>query len=121
MIKFIDANIFIERWTNPKAQELIDQLDREMHCTSVLVLSEVYHKLKARKVGNIFDYLRGIMGSIAVHDFTKDDLFNALKNPADLNVNDKIHIETMKRNKVNTIISYDKDFDRDKTIIREEL
>jgi len=121
MIKFIDANIFIERWTNPKAQELIDNLDREKQCTSVLVLAEVYHKLKVKNVGNIFDYLRGILGSITVYDFTKDDLFNAIKNPADINVNDKIHIETMKRNKVNTIISYDKDFDRDKTIIREEL
>ena len=61
------------------------------------------------------------MGSITVYEFTKDDLFNAIKNSSDLNINDKIHIEVMKRNNVNVIISFDKDFDREKTIKREEL
>ena len=121
MIKFIDANIFIERWSNPKAKELIDSLSREKHCTSVLVLAEVYHKLKQKNVKNVFDYLRGIMGAIKIYDFTQNDLFNAIKNLSDLNINDKIHIEVMKRNNIDTIISFDSDFDRDKTIKREEL
>ena len=121
MIKFIDANIFIERWSNPKAKELIDSLSREKHCTSVLVLAEVYHKLKQKNVKNVFDYLRGIMGAIKIYDFTQNDLFNAIKNLSDLNINDKIHIEVMKRNNIDTIISFDSDFDRDKTIRREEL
>lgn len=121
MIKFIDTNIFIERWSNPKVKEFTDFLNREEHCTSVLVLAEVYHKLKLKNIKNIFDYIRGVMGAINVYDFTKNDLFNAIKNPSDLNINDKVHIEIMKRNNVDTIISFDKDFDREKTIIREEL
>ena len=121
MIKFIDANIFIERWSNPKAEEFTNLLNREEHCTSVLVLAEVYHKLKLKNVKNVFDYIRGIMGSIDVYDFNQEDLFNAIKNPSDLNINDKIHIEIMKRNNIGTIISFDTDFDRDKTIRREEL
>ena len=121
MIKFIDANIFIERWSNPKAEEFTNSLNSENHCTSVLVLAEVYHKLKQKNIKNIFDYIRGIMGTIKVYEFIRNDLFNAIKNPLDLNINDKIHIEIMKRNKVLTIVSYDEDFDRVKTIIREEL
>ena len=121
MLKFIDANIFIERWSNDKAKELTDSLEREEHCTSVLVLAEVYHKLKLKNVKNAFEYIRGIMGSINVYDFTKDDLFNAIKSPSDLNVNDKIHIEVMKKNNIHTIISFDKDFDKVKAITREEV
>ena len=42
-------------------------------------------------------------------------------NPLEININDRIHIAVMRNNDVNTIISFDKDFDRDKTIKREEL
>src|SRR3989338_3181653 len=94
-IKFIDANVFIERWSSPKAREFIDSLNREHHCTSVLVLTEVYHKLKLKNVKNAFDYIRGLMGALKVYDFTQNDLFNAAKNQLDMNINDKIHIETM--------------------------
>lgn len=120
-LKFIDANIFIERWSNPLAKEFTDTLKREEHCTSVLVLAEVYHKLNQKNIKNIFSYIRGIMGAISVYDFTKDDLFNAIKNQADLNINDKIHIEAMKRNGISNIVSFDKDFDRDKAVKREEI
>jgi predicted nucleic acid-binding protein len=121
MIKFIDANIFIRRWSDEKAREFINRLDREKYCTSVLVLSEVYHKLKKKNVENIFEYLKTILSAITVHDYTQNDLFNAIKSSLDININDKIHIEVMKRNNIQTIISFDKDFDRDKTIKREEL
>jgi|SRR3989338_1566706 len=120
MIKFIDANIFIERWSNAKARELIDNLDREQHCTSVLALAEVYHKLKKKDIDS-FEYLRNIMGAIKVQDVTTADLFNAMKSNIDININDRIHIATMKRNDMNTIVSQDTDFDKDSTIVREEL
>ena len=119
MIKFIDANVFIERWSNPHAKKLIDTLNRERHCTSVLVLSEVFHKLKKKKVENIFHYLRGVMGVINVMDITSNDFFNAMKCSTDLGINDKIHVEVMKRNGLSTIISNDADFDREKSISRE--
>jgi len=120
MTKFIDANIFIERWTNLKAKEFLDKLDRELHSTSVLVLAEVAHKLKQKNIKSSFEYLRNIMGAIKVHDITQEELFNALKQQLDININDKIHIATMKSHQCNTIISYDTDFDKDKTIKREE-
>ena len=120
-IKFIDANIFIERWSNPEAKQLTDSLNREKHCTSVLVLAEVYHKLKLKSIKNVFEYIRGIMGAIKIYDFTQQDLFDAIKNPSDININDKIHISVMKNNNIDTIISFDKGFDKDKTIKREEL
>ena len=120
-IKFIDANIFIERWSNPKAEQLTDSLNREKHCTSVLVLAEVYHKLKLKNIKSIFEYIRGVMGSIKVYDFTQQDLFDAIKNPSDININDKIHIAVMKNNNIDAIISFDRGFDKDKTIRREEL
>ncbi|MBS3139139.1 type II toxin-antitoxin system VapC family toxin [Candidatus Woesearchaeota archaeon] len=120
MTKFIDANIFIERWNNPRVRELIDNLRREEYCTSVLVLTEVYHKLKKKNVKNAFEYVRNIMGVIKVYDIITDDLFNAIKSTLEININDKIHIATMKRNGLSIIISYDTDFDRDKTITREE-
>ena len=119
--KFIDANIFIERWSNPKAEQLTNSLNREEHCTSVLVLAEVCHKLKLKNIRNIFEYIRGIMGAIKIYDFTQQDLFDAIKNPSDININDKIHISVMKNNDIDTIISFDKGFDKDKTIKREEL
>jgi len=121
MTKFIDANIFIERWTNSKAKEFLDKLDREQHSTSVLVLAEVAHKLKKKNIKSYFEYIRNIMGAVKVHEITQDELFNALKNPLDININDKIHIATMKSHHYETIISYDTDFDKDKTINREEL
>ena len=120
-IKFVDANIFIERWSNPQVEEFTNSLRREQHCTSVLVLAEVQHKLKKKKVKNIFEYLRGIMGAIKVHDVIQEDLFNALKNPLDININDKLHLAVMKRNKISTIVSYDTDFDQEKEITREEV
>ena len=121
MIKFIDANVFIERWSNPKAKELTDNLDRDEYCTSVLVLAEVYHKLKKKGIKNSFEYIRNIMGSLKVHELTADDLFHAMKNDIDIDINDRIHIATMKRNNIPLILSYDTDFDKDKTISREEL
>jgi len=120
-IKFIDANILLERWSNPKAKLLIENLDREKYCTSVLVLAEVYHKLKKKNIEYSFEYIRNIMGAIKVYDITQDDLFTAIKQDLDININDRIHIATMKRNNTNIILSFDKDFDNDKTIIREEI
>ncbi len=119
--RFIDANIFILRWGNPKVKEFIDSLNREEHCSSVLVLAEVYHKLKQKKVENVFNYIRGILGTIKIYDFTQEELFEAIKSPLGININDKIHIAVMKNNNINTIVSFDKDFDSDKTIKREEL
>ncbi len=119
MTEFVDANIFIERWTNSKAEKYLDELG-DNQCTSVLVLTEVFHKLNKKNISNAFQYLRQIMGVIEVYDITKNDLFNAMKNKIDININDKIHIEVMKRNNVVEIVSYDKDFDKDKIIIRKE-
>ncbi len=119
--KFIDANIFILRWNNLKVNEFLNSLNSEEHCTSVLVLAEVYHKLMQKSVENVFSYIRAIMGAIRVYDFTQEELFEAMKNPLGMGINDKIHVAVMKNNQVSTIISFDKDFDRDKTIKREEL
>ena len=121
MIKFIDANIFIRRWIDPKTAEFINNLDRDRHCTSVLVLAEVYHKLKKKNVQDSFEYVRNIMGAIKVHDVVQHDLFTAMKDNIDININDKIHIAVMKRNNVHSIVSFDVDFDKDKTITREEI
>ncbi len=118
--KFIDANIFIERWSNPKARQLIDNLDSENYCTSVLVLAEVCHKLQKKGVKAFFEYVRTIMGMVKIHEITQNDLFNAMKSPLDVGINDKIHIEVMRRNNIVTIISFDKDFDKDKALTREE-
>lgn len=118
--KFIDANIFIERWSNPKARLFIDNLDSDSYCTSVLVLAEVYHKLQRKGVRNSFGYIKAIMGTIRVHEIMQNDLFNAMKNPLDININDKIHLEVMHRNNIGSIVSFDKDFDKDKTSTREE-
>ncbi len=118
--KFIDANIFIKRWDTPKVKEFVDSLDRDMHCTSVLALAEVYHKLKKKNIENAFGYIRTVMGVIRVYDFIQDDMFEAMKNPADININDRIHLAIMKRNNISTIVSFDQDFDSDKTITREE-
>ena len=61
------------------------------------------------------------MGTIKVYDMTQNDLFIAMKDSLDININDKIHIATMKRNNITVIISFDTDFDKDKTIFREEV
>ena len=118
--KFIDANIFIERWSNPKAEQLTNSLNREEHCTSVLVLAEVYHKLNQKNVNNVFGYIRSIMGAIKVYDFTQQDFFDAVKNTLDVEINDKIHLAVMRNNNVSAIISFDKGFDKDKAIKRED-
>jgi predicted nucleic acid-binding protein len=119
--KFIDANIFIERWTNPSAKAFIDALHPDEHCTSVLVLAEVYHKLQQKGVKSAFEYMRAIMGVLKVHEITQNDLFNAMKSQLEMRINDRIHLEVMKRNDVHIIVSFDKDFDKDKTVRREEV
>lgn len=117
---FIDTNIFLTRWSDERSRALIDSLDSEQHCTSVLVLAELCHKLTVRNASNVFDYMRAIMGAIKVHDVIQNDLFNALKSPIKIDINDKINIEVMRRNSIVTMISYDKDFDKDRTIRRVE-
>jgi len=119
-IKFIDANIFLKKWIDAKSAKLVENLDREKHCTSVLVLSEVHHLLTRKNISGAFDYLRSILGRITVFDFVQEDLFNAIKNEQSFDINDKVNVEIMKRNNINTIVSYDKEFDRVKTIKREE-
>lgn len=120
MTKFIDANIFIRRFNDPKVKEFTNQLNRDEHCTSVLVLAETYHKLKKYNVENTFGFFRTIMGAVEILDVTQSDFFLALTSNLDININDKIHIATMKRNSISTIISFDKDFEKEKTILREE-
>lgn len=121
-LRFIDANIFILRWSDQKVKQFIDSLSSAEHCTSVLVLTEVSHKLRQKGIDLqiAFDYIRGIMGTIRTYDFTQEDLFDAIKNPLDIHINDKIHMAVMKNNGIRTIVSYDKDFDKDKTIERKE-
>ena len=120
MTDFIDANIFLKRWSDLKVEKFINSLDRDKHKTSVLVLAEVSHKLENKQVKNTFEYIRDIMGKIEVLDVTRNDLFQALKNQTPIGVNDRIHLAVMKRNNIHAIISFDKDFDKDKTIKRIE-
>lgn len=120
-IKFIDANIFIRRWSDPAVEHFINFLEPEEYCTSVLVLIEAYHHLQKRNFTGTFGYLRTIMGTIKVYDIIQDDLFSAIKNPLPIRINDRIHIAVMKRNNIQTIISYDTDFDKEKEIRREEV
>ena len=61
------------------------------------------------------------MAGIKVYDLVQNDLFTAIKQDIDININDRIHIATMKRNSISTIISFDCDFDKDETILREEV
>ena len=119
MIRFVDANIFIRRWSDPKIEQFVNSLCREEYATSVLVLAEVHHKLK--HFTEIFEYIRNIMGTLTVYDVTQEDFFNAMKSNLDININDKLHLAVMKRNNIRTITSFDTDFDRDKTIVREEV
>ena len=120
-MKFIDANVFIYRWNNPKVKEFVDSLEPGHYATSVLVLAEVYHKLRILKIDASESYCREIMGIIKVLDITQNDFFWALRSDLQIPINDRIHIATMKHHGLSTIISFDKDFDQDKTIIREEV
>src|SRR3989344_9698793 len=100
MTKFIDANIFVRRFNDPKVMEFTNRLNREEHCTSILVLAETYHKLKKNNVENVFSFFRTIMGAVEILDVTQSDFFLALTSNLEINVNDKIHIATMKRNNI---------------------
>jgi len=121
MVKFIDANIFIQRWSNPQIAAFLNTLNPEEHATSVLVLAEVYDKMELKKLTHAFSYIRGLMGALTVFPIIQDDLFWAIKNPLPLRINDRLHLAVMKRNNVQVLISYDADFDHDKSMIREEL
>lgn len=120
MIKFLDANYLIEASQHEDINTFVDKLDPNVYATSVLVLAEVFHKLQKKNMSHCFMYLRTIMSVVTVFDITQNDFFEAMKNPLQININDKIHLAVMKRNNIKTIISYDKDFDKDKTISREE-
>src|SRR3989338_7143142 len=119
MTKFVDANIFLKQIIDPKVKEFVSNLNPEDYCTSVLVLTEVHHKL-TKKGLEAFKLVREIMSVVSVLDITQSDFFLALTSNLEININDKIHIATMKRNNISTIISFDKDFDKEKTIAREE-
>lgn len=115
---FIDATIFLERWSNDAAKAVTENINPEEYCTSVLVLSEVYHKLRNKGATQTFAFIRNMLGSLTIFDYLQQDLFDAMKNPVEININDKIHIAIMKMNNISEIISYDKDFDRDQLIRR---
>jgi len=119
-IRFIDANIFI---LNVNNHTFLDSLNPSEYATSILVLSETFHKLTKRykEQGEIFNYIRSIMGCVHVYDVTQNDFFLAMTSSLQININDKIHIATMKRNNITVILSYDTDFDKDKTIQGEEI
>ncbi|HII71268.1 TPA: type II toxin-antitoxin system VapC family toxin [Candidatus Woesearchaeota archaeon] len=117
-IRFIDANIFLSRWDDAAARDYLETLDPEKDYTSVTVLGEVYHVLTRKGVDDVFRLIRRLMAMTTVLEVTQDDLFNAVKNPIDIEINDKISIAVMRRNGIDTILSYDKGFDQDKTIKR---
>ncbi len=83
-------------------------------------MTEVVHVLERKGAENIFQYIRTLLFGTTVLEITQDDLFRALSNPAAIKVNDRINIQIMKRNNIDTILSFDKGFDKDKTIKREE-
>lgn len=120
MTKFVDANIIIKSWSDEASEKLIDRLTKEEHATSVLALAEAYHKLEKKGIRNLFGFFREVLAGMEVFDITLEDFFNAIKNDLPLSINDRLHIEAMKRNDVRAIISYDKDFDHVSAIKREE-
>ncbi len=121
MTKFVDANVIIGSWSDPAAENLMGALNKETHATSVLALAEAYRKLQKKGIGNLFEFFRELLANMAVYDVSIGDFFNAIKSNVQLSINDKMHIEVMKRNTISTIISFDKDFDKVNTITREEL
>ncbi|MBI2139456.1 type II toxin-antitoxin system VapC family toxin [Candidatus Woesearchaeota archaeon] len=119
MTKFVDANIIIDSWSDPAVKKLVSEFNKEEYATSVLALAEAYHKLQKKGIENLFELFRELLANITVYDVSIGDFFNAIKSNAPLSINDKLHIEVMKRHDISTIISFDKDFDKVKTITRE--
>ena len=119
MTKFVDANIIIRSWSDEAAEKLLDSFNKNEHATSVLALAEAYHKLEKKGIKDLFEFFRELLAGMEVFDITLEDFFNAIKNDLPLSINDRLHIEVMKRNDVRAIISYDKDFDHVPTITRE--
>lgn len=122
-LAFIDTNIFMyaiggDHANKEPSQNIVDQLveNRIEGAINVEVLQEVLYRYSAigrPKVGyELFDTL--------VHTFSiiwpieKGDLTEArrLQERHGVKTRDAIHAATMKRNGVNTLYSFDRDFDR---------
>lgn len=128
---FIDSNIFIHAalGRDKKAVSCREFLQRvqtgeqNSHC-SVLVLEETLKAISLLRdedssVKAVSKFLR--LQNLHIHPVDMDDLSVCFKFfTQSMDVHDSLHLAVMKKHKISTILSYDKDFDNIKGIKRVE-
>lgn len=128
---FIDANVFITYYLDrgkegERARQLIKKLTggEQNAATSALVINEVCHIVMQRDglgpVEKVHQQLTSMpnLSILAVDDRITRLSIEFMRNG--LGVSDAFHAATMKTNNISTICSFDKDFDKVKSIKRQE-
>lgn len=128
---FVDANVFIYAYTDrlehgKKSREFLNRIAKgeQNAITSALVINEVlYYMQDARGIEGVEDANRHITSMNALSILPIDDKIVSASIPYikdGLQVTDAFHAATMKLAGVGVICSYDKGFDKVKSIKRQE-
>jgi hypothetical protein len=136
-MRFLDANIFIYAYYRPRrrlkgeeerlkkaAKGILKRVSEgEPVITTVVHLSEVANILKrGMKLQELMELLMGLlmMDNIEIEDVNRELYFLALElgQELELDPNDALAVEVMRRKGVKEIYTFDKDFDRVEDILR---
>lgn len=137
-MRFLDANIFIYAYYKPRRE--LSQKEREMKegakevlmgindgketvITTVVHLSEMSNIMKrGMKMNDLMRVILGLfmMDNIIVEGVNRDLYLSATELGRDLELdpNDALAVEIMRRNEIEEIYSYDTDFDKVQGITR---
>jgi len=130
-MKFLDANVFIYAYYKPKrkltgkegklkeeAKKIIRNisLGKEEVVTTVIHLSEIVNILKhGMTPRELTDFILNlyILDNLKIHGVSEAEYFAATELAADLKIdpNDALAIDFMRRNGIEEIYSFDKDFE----------
>jgi len=130
-MKFLDANVFIYAYYKPKrklterekklkeeAKRIISDISegREKAATTVVHLSEIVNILKhGMTPKELTDFILGLyfLDNLEIYGVSEAEYFAAAELAADLKIdpNDALAIDFMRRNGIEEIYSFDKDFE----------
>ena len=125
---FIDASYFIaavrtkDQW-HEKTGKIQKQIENEDKITSTFVLSEVLTHIGSRSGGKkgilVYEYINKTTKILNPNNnMIKNTTEKFLKYDGTLSFADALSLEIMEKHKINTIISFDSDFDKVKNIKR---
>lgn len=134
-IEFLDTNVIIRHVLqdhpdhSTRASQLFDELsaDRVRLLTSEAVIAEVVHVLSSPALyglprATVRDHLRDVLSFPSLEIAQRMSILRALDIYATVNIDfvDALMVAHMEREGIQSIVSFDRDFDKIRTITRRE-